>query len=182
MTWSWEAESEPPDTSDTGPEEDKVPGRHQGCSDLRVGRWTHHAGGLDGFRQVSSVGLAPEDVTLELLGSAVRDHSEGVAVVADAQKGEEAHLALPDRLLPLLSTAVGGRRQAEDEPGWLALALALALAYRSPPQRQDVVADVDHAGLPLVSVGGVHDALDGSVQDLHPCTHHRLQTPSCWLP
>lgn len=67
------------------------------------GRWTHHAGGLDGFRQVSSVGLAPEDVTLELLGAAVHDHSEGVAVVADAQKGEEADLALPDRLLPLLS-------------------------------------------------------------------------------
>lgn len=77
------------------------------------GRWTHHAGGLDGFRQVSSVGLTPEDVTLELLGAAVHDHSEGVAVVADAQKGEEAYLALPDRLLPLLSGAV--RRETQSE-------------------------------------------------------------------
>lgn len=77
------------------------------------GHWTHHAGGLDGFRQVSSIGLTPEDVTLELLGAAVHDHSEGVAVMPDAQKGEEAYLALPDRLLPLLSGAVRREMQSE---------------------------------------------------------------------
>lgn len=44
-------------------------------------------------------------MTLEPLRAAVYDHSEGVAVVADAQKGEEAYLALPEGLLPLLSGA-----------------------------------------------------------------------------
>lgn len=42
-------------------------------------------------------------MTLELLCAAVYNHSKGVAVVADAQEGEEAYLTLPEGLLPLLS-------------------------------------------------------------------------------
>lgn len=49
------------------------------------------------------MGFAPEHVTLEPLRAAVHYHGEGVAVVADAQEGEEAYLALPEGLLPLLS-------------------------------------------------------------------------------
>lgn len=42
-------------------------------------------------------------MTLEPLRAAVYNHSKGVAVMADAQEGEEAYLALPEGLLPLLS-------------------------------------------------------------------------------
>lgn len=58
------------------------------------------------------MGLTPEHVTLESLRAAVYDHSEGVAVVADAQEGEEAYLALPEGLLPLLS---GSNQRGEGE-------------------------------------------------------------------
>lgn len=47
-------------------------------------------------------------------------------------------------------------------------------SYLSLPQRQNVVGDVDNTRLPLVSVGGIHDALDGSVQNLHPWTQENL--------
>lgn len=52
-------------------------------------------------------------MTLKPLRAAIYDHSEGVAVVADAQKGEEAHLALPKGLLPLLSGAIRRDKQSE---------------------------------------------------------------------
>lgn len=63
---------------------------------------THHARRLDGLGQDPCVRLTPEHVTLESLRAAVYDHGEGVAVVADAQKGEETNLTLPERLLPFL--------------------------------------------------------------------------------
>ena len=82
---------------------------------LRFVCWPHHAGSLDGFRQVSSIGLTPEHVTLKLLGAAVYDQSEGVAVMADTQKGEKAYLAFPERLLPLLSKTVRREMQSEGQ-------------------------------------------------------------------
>lgn len=64
---------------------------------------THHTRSLDGLGQDPCVRFTPEHVTLELLRAAIYDHSEGVAVVADTQKGEETYLTLPERLLPFLS-------------------------------------------------------------------------------
>lgn len=75
---------------------------------------THHARSLNGLREVSCVRLAPEHVTLKSLRAAVYDHSEGVAVVADAQKGEETHLTLPERLLPFLPGS-----NHKDETEWV---------------------------------------------------------------
>lgn len=42
-------------------------------------------------------------MTLELLSAAVHDDGKGVAVVADAQEGEEAYLTLPEGLNSVLS-------------------------------------------------------------------------------
>lgn len=64
---------------------------------------THHTCGLDSLRQDPCVRFTPEDVTFKLLCAAINNHSEGVAVMADAQKGEETYLTLPERLLPFLS-------------------------------------------------------------------------------
>ena len=64
---------------------------------------THHTCSLDGLRKVPCVRFTPEHVTLELLCAAVHDHREGVAVVSDAQEGEETYLTIPERLLPFLS-------------------------------------------------------------------------------
>ena len=51
---------------------------------------------------MSGVRLAPEHVALEARRPSVSDHSEGVAVVADAQEGQVTHLALPQGLLLFL--------------------------------------------------------------------------------
>lgn len=64
---------------------------------------SHHTCSLDGLRDDPSVRFTPEHVTLESLRAAVDDHGEGVAVMADAQEGEEAYLTLPEWLFPLLS-------------------------------------------------------------------------------
>lgn len=74
------------------------------------------------------MGLAPEHVTLEPLRAAVHDHSEGVAVVADAQEGEEAYRALPEGLLPLLS-----ERRMRVRRGVASWDAACGRAYLSPP-------------------------------------------------
>jgi len=41
-------------------------------------------------------------VTLELLRAAINDYSKSVAVMADAQKGEEPYLTLPDGFIAIL--------------------------------------------------------------------------------
>lgn len=64
---------------------------------------SHHARSLDGLGDDPSVRFTPEHVTFELLRAAVHDHCEGVAVVTDAQKGEEAYLTLPEGLVAVLS-------------------------------------------------------------------------------
>lgn len=69
---------------------------------------THHASSLHSLREDSCVRLTPENVTLELLRAAISDHCEGVTVMADTQKGEEAHLTLPEWLV--LSERKGGVR------------------------------------------------------------------------
>lgn len=62
----------------------------------------YHTCSLDGLRDNSCVRFTPEHVTLESLRATIDDHSEGVAVVANAQKGEETYLTLPERLIAFL--------------------------------------------------------------------------------
>lgn len=64
---------------------------------------SHHARSLDGLGDDPSVRFTPEHVTFKLLRAAVHDHCEGVAVVTDAQEGEEAYLTLPEWLVAVLS-------------------------------------------------------------------------------
>lgn len=64
---------------------------------------THHTCSLDGLREVSCIWFTPEHVTLESLRATINNDSKGVAIMADAQKGEETYLAVPERLLPFLS-------------------------------------------------------------------------------
>lgn len=63
----------------------------------------HHARSLDGLGDDPSVRFTPEHVTFKLLRAAIHDHCEGVAVVTDAQEGEEAYLTLPEWLVAVLS-------------------------------------------------------------------------------
>lgn len=71
---------------------------------------SHHTGSLDSLGEISCVRLTPEHMTFETLRAAVYNYSKSVAVVANTQKGEEAYLALPERLLPLLSGPKRGDR------------------------------------------------------------------------
>lgn len=64
---------------------------------------SHHARSLDGLGDDPSVRFTPEHVTFKLLRAAVHDHCEGVAVVPDAQEGEEAYLTFPEWLVAVLS-------------------------------------------------------------------------------
>lgn len=64
---------------------------------------SHHARSLDGLGDDPSVRFTPEHVTFKLLRAAVHDHCEGVAVVTNAQEGEEAYLTLPEWLVAVLS-------------------------------------------------------------------------------
>lgn len=117
MTLSWVAESEPPNTFGTGPDGEQrstvdviyvqqrlsLHSCQKMCVECDMFRCVpHHAGSLDSLRQIPCVWLAPEHVTFETLRAAVHDYSKGVTVMANTQEGEEAHLALPERLLPLL--------------------------------------------------------------------------------
>ncbi|KAG7279682.1 hypothetical protein CRUP_025785 [Coryphaenoides rupestris] len=55
-----------------------------------------------GTMQTDSVRFTPEHVTLEAPPPSVSDHSQGVAVLADAQKGHMTHLTLPQGLITCL--------------------------------------------------------------------------------
>lgn len=76
---------------------------HQVISVMSVTCIAHHARSLDGLGDDPSVRFTPEHVTFKLLRAAVHDHCEGVAVVTDAQEGEEAYLTLPEWLVAVLS-------------------------------------------------------------------------------
>lgn len=67
-------------------------------------RVTHHTSCLYGLRHAPSIGLTPEDVTVETMAASVHDEGKRVHVTPNAHERQEANTTLYQHILFILRT------------------------------------------------------------------------------